>query len=259
MQLHERTWLLIGATGGIGRAIKEQMRSDGARLITTSRDPGKAQEIGEICVQLDLAGDNLRDQLADILHRFPEISGVIHCAGQNRFASIEAYEPAAVDGMLDVNLRSAVILSQVMVPHLRLKLESALVFVGSTFGSIGYPGYSVYCAAKFGLRGFTEALRRELADTSVRVMYVAPRATQTAMNPEAVNHLNKALGNAMDDPAKVAGQVVAAIRENRARTFMGWPERFFVFLNGLLPKIVDRALGQQLPTIRKYLKGEIAP
>jgi short-subunit dehydrogenase len=57
-----------------------------------------------------------------------------------------------------------------------------VVNVGSTYGSIGYPGYASYCATKFALRGFSEALRRELADTRVGVLYVAPRATRTSMN-----------------------------------------------------------------------------
>jgi NADP-dependent 3-hydroxy acid dehydrogenase YdfG len=48
---------------------------------------------------------------------------------------------------------------------------------------IGYPGYAVYCASKFALRGFSEALRRELADGPVRVLHLAPRATRTAINP----------------------------------------------------------------------------
>jgi short-subunit dehydrogenase len=49
-----------------------------------------------------------------------------------------------------------------------------VVNVGSTYGSIGYPGYATYCASKFALRGFSEALRRELADTTVNVLYAAP-------------------------------------------------------------------------------------
>ena len=66
-----------------------------------------------------------------------------------------------------------------------LLAESAgfVVNVGSGYGSIGFPGYCAYSASKFALRGFTEALRRELADTRVSILYFAPRATDTAMNP----------------------------------------------------------------------------
>jgi len=60
---------------------------------------------------------------------------------------------------------------------LRSRSEAAVVNIGSTFGSIGHPGFATYCASKFGLRGFTETLRRELSDTGIQVFYIAPRAT----------------------------------------------------------------------------------
>ena len=76
--------------------------------------------------------------------------------------------------------------------------------VGSIMGYLGYPGHAAYCASKFALRGFSEALRRELADSPVRVLYLAPRATRTAMNGAGICALNAELGVAMDEPAAVA-------------------------------------------------------
>ena len=133
----------------------------------------------------------------------------------------------------------------------------ALVLVGSTFGSIGFPGYTAYCASKFGLRGFSEALRRELADTPVQVVYVAPRATATAMNPAPVNELNRALGNAMDAPEAVAAQILQAMEKDERRRFLGWPEKLFVVINGILPKLVDKAMLKQLPVIRRFLDSGV--
>ena len=130
--------------------------------------------------------------------------------------------------------------------------EAAIVNMGSTFGSIGHPGFAVYCAGKFGLRGFSEALRRELSDTSVQVYYLAPRATRTDMNSAAVVQLNKELGNAMDDPQVVVGHVLRLLTGSAGGDyFVGWPEKLFVRINGLLPAIVDRALGKQLATIKR--------
>jgi len=152
-----------------------------------------------------------------------------------------------------VNLRSAMLVARHFVPRFRKAGMGGLVFVGSTFGSIGFPGYTAYCASKFGLRGFTEALRRELADTPVQVVYVAPRATATAMNPEPVNELNRALGNAMDAPETVAAQILQAMEKDERRRFLGWPEKLFVVINGILPKMVDKAMLKQLPVIRRFL------
>lgn len=127
-----------------------------------------------------------------------------------------------------------------------------VVNVGSIYGSIGYPGYATYSASKFALRGFSEALRRELADTTVDVLYAAPRATRTSMNTSAATALNQALKVGMDDPVDVARAVLDAVQQQRNELYLGWPEKLFVRLNGMLPGVVDRALRKQLPLIRRY-------
>ena len=102
------------------------------------------------------------------------------------------------------------------------------------------------------MRGFTEALRRELADTSVRVHYVAPRATRTGINTSAVERMNEELGVAMDPPELVAKAVCDMLAGGRAEAVLGWPEKFFARVNGVLPRLVDGALRKQLPVIRRY-------
>jgi short-subunit dehydrogenase len=119
-------------------------------------------------------------------------------------------------------------------------------------GYLGYPGHAAYCASKFALRGFSEALRRELADGPVRVLYLAPRATRTAMNGAEVCALNAELGVAMDEPATVARELVAALRGSSPERLLGLPERLFARLNQLVPALVDRALRRQLPIIRRH-------
>ncbi|SFL99180.1 SDR family oxidoreductase [Marinobacter zhejiangensis] len=255
MQLRDRTFLLLGGTGGIGQALVQPLLDTGARVVVASRTPEKINDDGVDRVRLDLAADDLPEQLASISSLYPQLDGVIHCAGQNQFSAIDQLDPAELDDLLRVNLRSALLVARHFVPRFSAMGRGDLVFVGSTFGSIGFPGYSAYCASKFGLRGFTEALRRELADTPIQVLYVAPRATRTDMNPERVNALNEALGNQMDDPANVAGQIIAAMKSDQRRRYLGWPERFFVVLNSLLPRLVDKAMLKQLPVVRRFLSG----
>ncbi len=258
MKLRERTFLLLGGTGGIGMALIDLLLAEGASIVLASRSVNRQQTDRLKTVHLDLAAPNLDEHLDALSKDHPDISGVIHCAGQNQFAAVDHLPIEGIDQQLAVNLRSPLILARHFVPRFRARGEGALVFVGSTFGSIGFPGYTAYCASKFGLRGFTEALRRELADTGVQVLYVAPRATATDMNPSAVNEMNRALGNAVDSPAVVAGQILQAMTHNKRRRFLGWPEKLFVVINSVMPRIVDRAILKQLPIIRRYLNEEIA-
>jgi short-subunit dehydrogenase len=97
-------------------------------------------------------------------------------------------------------------------------------------------------------------LRRELADTRVKVLYEAPRATQTSMNAAAVVELNRQLKVSMDDPQAVARQIVRAIEREREELYLGWPEKIFVRLNSLLPRVVDQALRKQLPLIQRLAR-----
>ncbi len=257
MKLLNRTFLLLGGTGGIGGALIEPLLDAGATIVVASRRASVSEREGVKAAQLDLAAADLGQQLERLTEQYPDIDGVIHCAGQNRFAAIEHLSSNDIDSQLAVNLRSPMLVARHFVPRFREAGTGALVFVGSTFGSIGFPGYTAYCASKFGLRGFSEALRRELADTPVQVVYVAPRATSTAMNPKAVNALNKALGNHMDEPAVVAAQIIRAMDRDDRRRYLGWPEKFFVVLNSLLPRLVDRAMRKQLPVIRRFLNSEV--
>ena len=118
-----------------------------------------------------------------------------------------------------------------------------------------FPGQCGYSASKFALRGFSQALRRELSDRNIRVAYLAPRATDTDMNVDAVVAMNKELGNRTDSPDIVARALIDLLNGSSGARFIGWPERFFIKLNSLFPSLVDSALGKQLPVIRRHAKA----
>lgn len=259
MRLSESVVVLTGASGGIGLELAEQLCAAGARVLAVSRS------LGQLASLMSRYPDRLHWQTADlrtpqgreqVVSRAREIGGInvlINAAGVNRFALLDHLDEHALDELLDINLKAPLQLTRACLPLLREQPKALVVNVGSTYGSIGYPGYATYCASKFALRGFSEALRRELADTTVDVLYAAPRATRTGMNSSAANALNQALKVGMDDPADVARAVLAAVQSERSELYLGWPEKLFVRINGMLPGVVDRALRKQLPVIRRYI------
>ena len=130
-----------------------------------------------------------------------------------------------------------------------------IVNIGSMFGSIGYPGFAAYSASKFALRGFSQALRRELSGTGIGVTYVAPRAVRTAFNPPAVHLMAERRIMHMDEPAWVASRIVRAIESERNEAYLGFPESLFARLNGVFPSLVDSALRKALPDLAHHARS----
>lgn len=260
MRISDCRVLLTGASGGIGQALAESLCRQGARLLVAGRQPGPLRELarrfpGRVeIVEGDIASAVGRDAVAGAAARFDGLNCLINAAGLNRFGLLEQHDDEAIAAIIGVNVTSTLQLTRRLLPQLRRQPKAVIVNLGSTFGSIGYPGFSAYCASKFALRGFSEALRRELADTTTKVLYVAPRAARTAMNDSQVTAMNAELKVAMDEPSVVAEAVVAALRRERSESFLGWPEKFFVRLNSLLPNLVDQALRRQLPVIKRFAR-----
>ncbi|MEB0040020.1 MULTISPECIES: SDR family oxidoreductase [unclassified Pseudomonas] len=259
MRLAETRVVLTGASGGIGLAIAEALCRGGAEVLAVSRHREPLLPLLVLYphllhwVQADLSTeDGRRHVLMYAQARAPHgINMLINAAGTNQFAMLEQLPASEIDSMLTINLHVPILLTRLMLPVLKQAKKAMIVNVGSTYGSIGYAGYATYCASKFALRGFSEALRRELADTRIGVLYVAPRATRTAMNSTAAQALNDALKSNVDDPHHVAKAVLHAIAGDQRELYLGWPERFFVGINSILPTLVDRALRKHLPLIRR--------
>lgn len=258
--------LLTGASGGIGQALVDEFAAAGATLLVTGRR-GEALEAlvvrhpGQVTA---LAADLTRPGDRAALAETAAAAGctmLVNAAGVNRVGLFESCSDEELERLVTLNLTATLQLTRALMPMLLAARHGWVVNLGSTFGTIGYPGQVGYCATKFALRGFSQALRRELADTRVRVLHVSPRATRTAMNAPEVEAMNQALGNAMDTPARVASEVRRAIERGREETQLGRPERLFTRLNSLLPRLVDRALARQLPVIRRFVAtpGDAAP
>jgi short-subunit dehydrogenase len=262
MRLDRIVGVLTGATGGIGRPLAHRLAAAGMRLILSARDSERidmlAAELPAGAVIDTLAGDlahcDVRKRLTH-LARDLDAQVLVNLCGANRFGLLTRQSSLDVETLVATNLVAPIQLTKALLPHLQQRDEAMIVNIGSTFGAIGFPGYAVYCATKFGLRGFSEALARELSDGPVRVVYVAPRATNTAMNSFAATRLNAALGNAVDAPQRVAERIVAAMRNDSPRTGIGWRERCFARLNQLAPSLVDAAIARQLVTIRSFASG----
>lgn len=252
--------LLTGATGGIGQALLEALVVEGARVVITGRNEHRLRQLTAIhgdsihAFRADLDDAGERDALLSACQAMGGIDVLINNAGISEFGDAGSQ---SLERLMKTNLLTPTLMCQAFLPMLRSR-QGILLNVGSTFGAIGYPGFTGYCASKFGLRGYTEALAREESDTGLQVLYAAPRATRTAINSPAVDQLNASLGQGVDSPEQVAADIVGQLRRGSKRLYIGFPERLFVVLNALIPSLVDRALGGKLARIKTFFTAHRA-
>ena len=266
MNVRSSTVLLTGACGGIGRAMAQQLAGNGAALVISGRNSllletfaGELRETGAsvVAIKADLARDDACESLvANAIELAGRIDVLISCAGLQSFGAFAEESPQAADAVFALNTLAPMRLTRAVLPHMQQRGSGRVVLVGSIFGSIGFPFFVSYSASKFALRGFAEALRRELAGSGVGITYVAPRFTKTAFNRGAVVRMAEALRMHQDQPEAVAARVIALLGRDGRNHYLGWPEKFFVRVNSLLPRLVDGSLMRQVDKMRPYAAGQ---
>lgn len=264
MNLNNKHIVITGATGGIGKALASRLDELGASLYLVGRNKTALSDLKQSLThtQRTFTADlnNTADRNAftnavksSLVESKNDLDIMINLAGVSCFSLLEDTSDDDLDRLIETNLLTPIKLTRDLSP-LMSPDGSRIINVGSTLGAIGYPGYSAYCASKFGLRGFTEALRRELADSDIKVQYIAPRATRTALNSDAVNQMNEALGNQTDSAETVASEIINLIRKNKTEINIGWPEKLFIQLNAVCNSLVSKAINTNLTQIKTFAR-----
>lgn len=254
IQWQNQVILITGASGGIGQAFAKALDEKGAHLILTGRNEVKLKQLQRslkhqhTIVAADISHQEGREKLIHVCERLP-LSIIVNNAGTTH---VGEFTSAPVESLVTTNLLSPMLLTQALLALLALRTNAHVVNVGSAFGSIGFAAHSTYCATKFALKGWSEALHREYYDSNIQFHYLAPRATSTAINDERAVALNQALGNQVDTPEVVAQALINLLEQNKARLSIGFAERFFAKLNAIFPNVLDNALAKQLPTIKRH-------
>jgi short-subunit dehydrogenase len=254
MKLADASVLLTGASGGIGAATARALVDAGARVLLVGRSRNRVSALGHslgasacegqvAALAVDITSVTGRAQLRDIAMT-RGVNVLVNNAGVPCFGGLASMDDARIADVVATNLVAPVALTRVMLPHLQAQPRAIVLNIGSTLGRLGLPGFSVYAASKFGLRGFTESLRRELAGSRVAVLYLSPRATRTGFNSERVSAYNRATGTREDDPVVVARAIVRTIERGTPERQLGFPERLAVHLNGVVPRWLDGAFAK---------------
>jgi short-subunit dehydrogenase len=265
MKLKDARIILTGATGGIGQALSHELAGRGARLGLVGRRQEKLQALAKELVQFgaevepiiaDLSDSHGREQVVTRMQaRFGGVDVLINNAGMSAFTQFAQCDSEVEERLLRTNVLAPMQLCRAVLPEMTARGSGRIVNIGSTFGSIAFACFVGYSTSKFALRGFSEALRRELDGSGVTVAYLAPRAVKTEINTPAVMRMAERVKMNMDDPAYVAKSIVRAIEKDRKDVYLGFPEALFVRLNALFPRLVDGALRKQNQIMREFTQG----
>ena len=235
--------VITGAGSGIGRALALNLAKEGAKLALSDVDTDglaetvrRAQALGAHVKsdRLDVAEREAVLAYADaVVAHFGTVNQVYNNAGIAYNGDVEKSEFKDIERIIDVDFWGVVNGTKAFLPHVIASGDGHIINISSVFGLIALPGQSAYNAAKFAVRGFTEALRQEMliAKHPVKVTCVHPGGVKTAVARNATvadgeNHqtfaefFDKRL--AIHSPEMAAKRIVSGVRDGRARVVVGW-------------------------------------
>jgi len=250
MQLNGKNVFVTGGAGGIGSQLCAALAAKGATITVIDRVETLPFTAGYLRGDLgslegiQAVAEQLKTQPVDVL---------VNLAGIQYFGEVEQQQANNTALTYMVNLLAPVLLTQAVLPRMKQRHEGHIVNIGSIFGSINFAYFGTYSSSKAGLKGFSEALRREVAADGVKVTYIAPRAVKTPLNTGKVMELAQRTKMHMDAPELVVAQITQAVLAQSKDVYLGFPESLFVRINALFPRLVDKALAKNDAIARHIL------
>jgi short-subunit dehydrogenase len=258
--------IVTGASSGIGAAAAREFGRAGARVVLAARRLDRLEALAAeieamgsgaqaLAVAADLSRlDDIQSLVDQALARFGRIDVLFNNAGFGRLGWLETLDPAKdIQAQVNVNVLGVLLTTRLVLPHLQAQRGGHIINMASVAGLVGTPTYSIYAACKFAVRGFSEALRREVAPWNIRVSVIYPGGVAT----EFGEHAGIQRKTNVTTPAfmrltaeQVAQAVVGLVRRPRRELVITWPFRLSVWLNQLWPGVVDWA------TIRQFTEVE---
>jgi short-subunit dehydrogenase len=251
-----KTVLVTGGTDGIGLSLVLKYLSLGANVVTCGRSQQKIHAleaeapIGKLCVlNLDVAFERDCERLVNhAIQQFGGIDVLINNAGISMRGLVEEGGKemiGVIKRVMDVNFYGLVFCTTYALPHL-IKSKGVIVGISSIAGYRGLPGRSGYSASKFALQGWLEAIKVELVEKGVHVMWVSPGFTASNIRNVALNKRGEAQGESpldeksLMDADTCAGIILNAIAARKRTVVMTFQGKQTVFLNKFFPSLADK-------------------
>lgn len=229
--LNDKVVIITGASSGIGRALAYAFARRAAKVVLVARREDRLEAVrreiepyssGVLVIKADITDDDqLQDVVARTLDTFGRIDVLVNNAGIGISGPVQDQDPEELEHMVRVNLWAAIRLTQLVLPHMLQRARGYILNVGSGMGRTALPMFAPYCATKYALAGFSDALRRELDRTGVYVTLVLPGWTRTEMVTPEMEDLLQRYGYRIDDPEIVAERAVLGLVHGDREIILG--------------------------------------
>jgi NAD(P)-dependent dehydrogenase (short-subunit alcohol dehydrogenase family) len=210
----QKVWLITGCSTGFGRALTEAVLARGEIVVATARKPQRledlAQQFGDriLALSLDVTQPSeVQAAVNQTIETFGRIDVLVNNAGYGVFGAVEEVSDLDVRRQFETNVYGALDMTRAVLPHLRRQHSGRILNISSSGGFVGFPGAGIYCASKFALEGWSEALAKEVAPLGIHVTIVEPGAFRTAFNGTLV-----ASKQSIDDYSVTSNQMLQWLR-----------------------------------------------
>ena len=181
--IKERKVLVTGSSDGIGRSITLSLLNSGAKVIGLARDHSKfnPETKNYIKYKTDFSNEEiLLNTITKIIKDHKDLDCLVSNAGFGKFGSLETFSTKEINDFIFTNLTSHMILTNKILPHLKKIRKGNIIFIGSESALKGGKNGSLYSAAKFGLRGFSQSIREESCSKNIHVSLINPGMVRTS-------------------------------------------------------------------------------
>lgn len=213
--------VITGVTGGIGKAIAESFAQKGTRIAGVARNKQRVNEVLRhmhqiygaefLAIEADVSRiEDVENMVSVVMEKFKRIDVLINNAGVGIFDSIINVEPKDWEYIMDVNLKGVYLCARAVLNYMMKQKSGMIINISSVCGLRGYAQCGAYCASKFGVVGFTEALAHEVSPYNIAAFAVCPDIVDTSF----ANNRNAALTDKMNmlTPQEVAKVVVDLVK-----------------------------------------------